>query len=83
MKTQKQQGGGPAPTDQPAPVRKKGAWWQKLKLGRAQARYAYVVSEGDVWFGRRTPDQRAFVWIPAEDFLGQAAANDEGQGNGN
>ena len=80
MKTQQQSGGKRTLIDQPAPVLKKNAWWRRLKIGRAQARYTYVISEGVVWFGRKTPDQRAFVWIRAEDFLGQTAANDEGQG---
>ncbi|MDP2640497.1 MAG: hypothetical protein Q8Q16_07505 [Betaproteobacteria bacterium] len=81
MKTQKQQGGARALVDQPAPVRKKNAWWRRLKIGRAQRRYAYVISEGAVWFGRKTPDQKAFIWISAEEFLGQTAANDEVYGN--
>ena len=34
-----------------------------------------------MWFGRKTPDQKAFIWISAEEFLGQAAANDEVYGN--
>jgi len=76
MKTQKQQGGKRALVDQPAPVRKKNAWWRRIKISRAQSRYPSVVSEGVQWFGRKTPDQRAFVWISAEDFLGLAAAND-------
>ena len=85
MKTQKQ-GGKRAPVDQPAPLRRKNAWWRRIKISRAQSRYPSVVSEGVQWFGRKTPDQRAFVWIRAEEFLGKIAANDEAnneaKGNG-
>ena len=77
MKTQMQEGVTPKLVNQPAPVRKKNAWWRRLKIGRALRRYPYVVSDGDVWFGRKTPDQRAFVWIEADEFIGQIAANDE------
>ena len=76
MKTQKQSGGKRTLVDQPA-LRKKNAWWRRIKISRAQSRYPSVVSEGVQWFGRKTPDQRAFVWIRAEDFLGPIAANDE------
>lgn len=82
MKTQKQQGGTRVPVDQPAPVRKKNAWWRRIKISRAQGRYPSVESEGAQWFGRKTPDQRAFVWIRAGDFPGKIAANDETHGNG-
>ena len=76
MKTQKQSGGKRTLVDQPA-LRKKNAWWRRIKISRAQSRYPSVVSEGVQWFGRKTPDQRAFVWIRSEDFLGTVAANDE------
>lgn len=80
MKTQNQSGKRPALVDQPEPVRKKNAWWRRLKISRAQRHYPCVVSEGAEWFGRKTPDQRAFVWIRADEFLGRVAANDEGYG---
>ncbi len=82
MKTLKQQGSTHALVEQPAPLRRKNAWWRRLKIGRAQRHYPHVVSEGAEWFGRKTPDQRAFVWIRADEFLGRVAANDEGSGNG-
>ena len=82
MKTQKQPGGKPVLADQPAPVRKKNAWWRRIKIGRAQRHLPRVISEGAEWFGRKTPDQRAFVWIKADEFLGKVAANDEVRNNG-
>ncbi len=78
MKTLKQQGSTPALVEQPAPLRRKNAWWRRLKIGRARSHYPSVISEGAEWFGRKTPDQRAFVWIRADEFPGRAAANDEG-----
>ena len=82
MKTQKQQGARPELVDQPAPVRKKNAWWRRLKIRRAQRQYPCVLSDGAEWFGRKTPDQRAFVWIRADEFVGRVAANDGGLGKG-
>lgn len=74
MHTPKQEGGTPALVNQPTPVRKKNAWWRQLKINRALRHYPYVISEGEIWFGRTTPSQRAFVWIRADDFLGEIAA---------
>ena len=82
MKTQKQSGGEHTLVDQSTPVHKKNAWWRRIKVSRARNRLPCVVSEGVEWYGRKTPDQRAFVWIRAEEFLGRVAANDEGPGNG-
>ena len=76
MKTQKQSGGKRTLVDQPAPVRRKNAWWRRIKISRAQSRYPCVISEGVEWYGRKTPDQRAFVWFKSADFAGQTAAND-------
>jgi hypothetical protein len=82
MKTKQQQGGARALADQPAPLRRKNAWWRRIKLSRAKGRYPSVISEGAQWFGRKTPDQRAFVWISAEDIAGEPAANDAEFGKG-
>ena len=76
MHQQLSQSGKPSLVNQPASIRKKNAWWQALKLSRAQRKYPYVISEGAVWFGRKTPDQKAFVWIDADKFPGSIAAND-------
>ena len=81
MKTQKQPGAKPALVepalvDQPGPLRKRNAWWRRIKIGRAQRHLPHVISEGVEWFGRKTPDQRAFVWIRADEFVGKVAAND-------
>jgi hypothetical protein len=81
MNTSELQGSTPALVDQPAPVRRKNAWWRQLKINRAVRRYPYVISEGEIWFGRKTPNQRAFVWIAADELVGQVAANDEVVGN--
>lgn len=77
MQQQPRKGGEPKLANQPAPTRKKNARWRKLKIGRALRKYPYVISEGEVWFGRKTPDQRAFVWIAADEFINSIAANDE------
>jgi hypothetical protein len=57
-------------------LHKKNAWW-RLKPGRSVRRLPYVISEGSVWFGRKAPGGRAWVWLEAreEDFVGQTAAN--------
>jgi len=58
-------------------IRKKNAWW-RLKVGRSVRRLPYVISEGSVWFGRKAPGGRAWVWLEAseEDFSEPKAAND-------
>ncbi len=76
MQQQSSHSGKPPLVNQPASIRKKNAWWQALKLSRAQRKYPYVISEGAVWFGRKTPDQKAFVWIDAAEFPGSIATND-------
>jgi len=75
MHQQLSQSGKPPLVNQPASIRKKNAWWQALKISRAERKYPYVISEGAVWFGRKTPDQKAFVWINAEEFRDSIAAN--------
>ncbi|WP_333839769.1 hypothetical protein [Pelomicrobium sp.] len=82
MQEQAKKVGGRRPAAQSGSLGKQNAWWRQVKLARALRRYPYVISEGDVWFGRKTPDQRAFVWFQADAFLGEAAANDEMGANG-
>lgn len=81
MNKQPTQGGMPELVDQPAPdaLRKKNAWWRQPKLNRAVRRLPYVISEGEVWFGRKAPGGKAWVWLEAreDDFAKQPAANDE------
>jgi hypothetical protein len=73
-------GGTPKLVNQPAPqgLRKKNAWW-RLKLGRSVRRLPYVISEGSVWFGRKVPGGRAWVWLEAseEEMAERPAANDQ------
>jgi hypothetical protein len=76
MQKHPNQGGTAALANQPA-ARKANAWWRRLRLGRSVRRLSYVISEGEVWFGRKTPDGRAWVWIQAdESMLAMPAAND-------
>lgn len=79
MHEQPKQGGMPAHAVQQSGqvIRKKNAWW-RLKLGRSVRRLPYVISEGSVWFGRKVPGGRAWVWLEAEeeDFFRPKAAND-------
>lgn len=78
MQKQPTQGGTPTLADQPAAqeVRKKNAWWRQPKINRAVRRLPYVISEGDVWFGRKVPGGRAWVWLEADESrLQQDAAN--------
>lgn len=76
MQKHPNQGGTPGLVNQP-PVRKANAWWRRMRLDRSVRRLPYVVSEGDVWFGRKSPDGRAWVWIQAdEEMLARPAAND-------
>ena len=58
-------------------TRKKNSWWRQPKINRAVRRLPYVISEGDVWFGRKVPGGRAWVWLEAsEDAVQHPAAND-------
>ena len=79
MQKQPTQGGMPPLAGQPAvqEVRKKNGWWRQPKLNRAVRRLPYVISEGDVWFGRKAPGGRAWVWLEADEgSLSKGAAND-------
>jgi hypothetical protein len=69
MNKQPTQGGKPELVDQPAPeaLRKKNAWWRQPKLNRAVRRLPYVISEGEVWFGRKAPGGKAWVWLEASE----------------
>ena len=81
MNKQPTQGGKPELVDQPAPevLRKKNAWWRQPKLNRAVRRLPYVISEGAVWFGRKAPGGKAWVWLEASEdrTFAQPAANDQ------
>ena len=80
MQKQPTQGGTPMLADQPTTqeVRKKNAWWRQPKINRSVRRLPYVVSEGSVWFGRKAPGGRAWVWLEAseEALVTEPAAND-------
>ena len=80
MQKQPTQGGTPTLADQPAPreIHKKNAWWRRPKINRSVRRLPYVISEGNVWFGRKTPGGKAWVWLEAseESLADKAAAND-------
>jgi hypothetical protein len=80
MQKQPTQGGTPLLVEQPAvqEVRKKNAWWRQPKINRAVRRLPYVISEGDVWFGRKVPGGKAWVWLEAseESLEKKPAAND-------
>ncbi len=56
----------PTLPEQTAP-RKKNSWWRQPKINRAVRRLPYVISEGDVWFGRKAPGGRAWVWLEASE----------------
>ena len=79
MHEQPRQGGMPvhAVLQSGQEFRKKNAWW-RLKLVRSIHRLPYVISEGSVWFGRKSPGGRAWVWLEAEeeDFFPPKADND-------
>jgi len=81
MNKQPKQGGTPKLVDQSTPVtlRKKNAWWRQPKLNRAVRRLPYVISEGGVWFGRKAPGGKAWVWLEAveEKVVPKPAANDD------
>lgn len=55
MQKQPTQGGTPTLAEQPAPqeIHKKNAWWRQPRINRSVRRLPYVISEGDVWFGRK------------------------------
>jgi hypothetical protein len=79
MQKQPTQGGTPTLADQPAAqeIHKKNAWWRQPKINRAVRRLPYVISEGNVWFGRKAPGGRAWVWLEAnEEALQKSPAND-------
>jgi hypothetical protein len=57
-------------------TRKKNSWWRQPKINRAVRRLPYVISEGDVWFGRKAPGGRAWVWLEASEESLPQAAND-------
>jgi hypothetical protein len=75
------QGGTLILADQPTmqEVRKKNAWWRQPKINRSVRRLPYVISEGSVWFGRKAPGGRAWVWLETtEESMEKApAANDQ------
>jgi hypothetical protein len=75
MQKQPTQGGTPTIAGQPAPqeIHKKNGWWRHPKINRSVRRLPYVISEGDVWFGRKAPGGRAWVWLEASE---EGAAND-------
>lgn len=81
MNKQPKQGGTPKLVDQstPATLRKKNAWWRQPKLNRAVRRLPYVISEGEVWFGRKVPGGKAWVWLEASDeqMVAIPASNDK------
>jgi hypothetical protein len=79
MHKQPTEGGTTALVEQPTPaeVRKKNAWWRQPKINRSVRRLPYVISEGSVWFGRKAPGGKAWVWLEAdEDAVRKEAAND-------
>ena len=80
MQKQPTQGGTPTLAEQPAPqeIHKKNAWWRQPRINRSVRRLPYVISEGGVWFGRKVPGGRAWVWLEAsEESLDKSpAAND-------
>jgi hypothetical protein len=80
MKKQPTQGGTPELVEQPPAqeVRKKNAWWRQPKINRAVRRLPYVISEGEVWFGRKVPGGRAWTWLEADEggLAAKPAAND-------
>ncbi len=81
MQKQPTQGGTPTLADQPAPreIHKKNAWWRQPKTNRSVRRLPYVISEGSIWFGRKAPGGRAWVWLEAseESLAQEPAANDQ------
>ncbi len=80
MQKQPTQGGMPTLTEQPSTreVRKKNAWWRQAKINRSVRRLPYVISEGSVWFGRKVPGGKAWVWLEAteDSSANPPAAND-------
>ena len=80
MHKQPTPGGTPELANQPAPeaVLKRNAWWRQPKLNRSVRRLPYVISEGSVWFGRKVPGGRAWVWLEVseEEMAARPAAND-------
>lgn len=82
MQNKPDSGGTPVPADQPAvqEVHKKNAWWRQPKINRAVRRLPYVISEGEVWFGRKVPGGKAWVWLEAsEDEMSRRPAANDGQ----
>ena len=75
MQKEPTQGATPTLAEQPTP-RKKNAWWRQPKINRAVRRLPYVISEGDVWFGRKAPGGKAWVWLEASEESLPPAAND-------
>lgn len=80
MQKQTQQGAGTTPVDQPSPaaIHKKNAWWRQPRENRTVRGRPYVISEGDVWFGRRIGGNLAWVWTRADEtsLATKPAAND-------
>jgi hypothetical protein len=80
MQKQPTQGGTPTLAEQPAPqdIHKKNAWWRQLRINRSVRRLPYVISEGEVWFGRKVPGGRAWTWLQGDegDLSDMQAAND-------
>jgi len=69
MHKQPTQGSTPTPVNQPTPeeIRKKNAWWRQPRINRSVRRLPYVISEGNVWFGRKIPGGKAWVWLEADE----------------
>lgn len=76
--------GMPPLVDQPktGETRKKNAWWRQPRINRSVRRLPYVISEGEVWFGRKVPGGRAWTWLQADEaeLSAKPAANDSGFG---
>ena len=82
MQNKPTSGGTPVLANQPSvkDVRKKNAWWRQPKINRAVRRLPYVISEGEVWFGRKAPGGKAWVWLEAsEDEMSHRPAANDGQ----
>ena len=82
MQKQPTSGGTPELVRSTAPeeIRKKNAWWRQPKINRAVRRLPYVISEGEVWFGRKAPGGKAWVWLEAsEDEMSRRPAANDGQ----
>lgn len=72
-------GGASALVDQPthtsSPLRKANAWWRKGTTEKAK-RWTYVISEGEVWIGRKSKSGQSFYWVHSSEVPGLDPAND-------